>query len=83
MTPSRHRERIQVVGFLGVGFDGSDGHRRVTRTEEFLLLGGSSETHERMQETAIKFEEALEKRGKSLQEAEVEEIVDLLIESQQ
>jgi len=71
-----------VVGFLGVGLDGSDGHRRVTRTDDFVLVGGSSETHERMQETAIKFEEALEKRGKTLAEAEVAEVIDLLHEAQ-
>ena len=76
-----HRQR--VLGLLGLGLDSDDGHRRVTRTEDFLLLGGSDETHERMQETAIKFEEALERRGKRLQDAEVQEVVDLIREAQQ
>ena len=52
----------EVVGFLGIGLD-SDGHRRVTQADHFLLVGGSAETHERMQETVIKFEEALDKSG--------------------
>jgi hypothetical protein len=72
---------FRILGLLGVGLDGNDGHRRLTRTEEFVLVGGSAETHEQMQETAIRFEEALERRGKSLAEAEAAEVVDLLHEA--
>ena len=68
----------QLVGFLGVGLDNQDGHQRLTRTENFLLVGGSAETHERMQDTAIRFGEALQKRGKTLPEASPEEALDLL-----
>ena len=77
------QDRARIVGLLGLGLDGEDGHRRVTRTEEFVLLGGSAETHERMQETAIKFEEGLERRGKTLAEVEVSEVVDLLHEARE
>ena len=38
---------------MGLGLDGEDGHRRVTRGKEFLLVGGSEETHERMQEEGL------------------------------
>jgi hypothetical protein len=72
----------QVVGFLGVGLDG-DGHRRVTECDHFLLVGGSQATHERMQETAIRFGEALDRRGKRLAEVSPEEAVDLLRDAQQ
>ena len=71
----------QVVGFLGVGLDNQDGHQRLTRTENFLLLGGSAETHERMQDTAVRFGEALQKRGKTLPETSPEEAIDLLREA--
>jgi hypothetical protein len=71
-------EGRQVVGFLGVGLDNRDGHQRLTRTENFLLVGGSADTHERMQDTAIRFGEALQKRGKTLPEATPEEALDLL-----
>jgi hypothetical protein len=71
----------QVVGFLGVGLDSQDGHQRLTRTENFLLVGGSAETHERMQDTAIRFGEALQKRGKALPETSAEEALDLLREA--
>ena len=70
-----------VEGVLGVGLDGSDGHARITRTEEMVLLGGSKETHERMQEVAVRFGEALEKRGKTLSDASVREVIDLLREA--
>ncbi len=81
MSDREREERMRIAGFLGVGLDGDDGHKRVTRTEDFLIYGGSKETHERMQETAIKFEEALEARGKTLQETEPEEALDLLREA--
>ena len=67
-----------VSGVVGVGLDGADGHQRITRTEEMLLVGGSVQTHEKMQETAIRFGENLEKRGKTLREASVREVIDLL-----
>jgi hypothetical protein len=69
------------VGLLGVGLDNGDGHTRLTRGENFLLVGGSAETHERMQDTALRFDEALRRRGKALQETSAEEAIDLLRES--
>jgi hypothetical protein len=36
-----------------------------------------------MQETAIRFEEALERRGKTLREADVSEVIDLLHEARE
>lgn len=70
-----------VSGVLGVGLDGEDGHKRVTRTEEMVLVGGSAETHEQMQETAIRFSEELEKRGKRLQDTPLREALDMLREA--
>ena len=81
MTKKRNGEEPQVVGFLGLGLDNADGHQRVTHSEHFLILGGSEETHERMQDTAIRFAEALRRRGKALDETTAEEALDLLRES--
>jgi hypothetical protein len=72
-----------VVGFLGLGLDNKDGHQRISRSEHFLLMGGSQETHERMQNTAIKFSEALRREGKQLQETPVEEVLEILHEAQE
>ncbi len=68
----------EFIGFLGVGLDGTDGHKRLTQADHFILLGGSEQTHERMQDTAIRFDESLKKKGKSLRETTAEEAVDLL-----
>jgi hypothetical protein len=68
----------RVAGFLGLGLDNEDDHKRITRSDNFLLVGGSAETHERMQDTAIYFNEALEKRGKTLEETSADEAIDLL-----
>ncbi|MSQ93633.1 MAG: hypothetical protein EXR98_03650 [Gemmataceae bacterium] len=66
------------VSLITVGLDNDDGHQRITKGEEFLLLGGSAETHERMQDLAVHVTEALDKKGKRLQDACVEEVVDLI-----
>lgn len=77
----RTRSKPQVVGLLGVGLDNNDDHKRITRSEEMLIVGGSQETHDKMQDVAIRFGESLKKRGKILPDASVEEVVDLLREA--
>ena len=61
---------------LGVGLD-SDGHKRVTRGDNFLLAGGTKETHEEMTEKAIKINEKLSARGKRLETVSREEFDDI------
>jgi hypothetical protein len=73
----QHPEESEIVGFLGVGLDNKDGHQRITRCDHFVLLGGSEETHEHMQDTAIRFNEGLERSGKRLEEATLAEIIEL------
>ena len=51
---------------LGLGLDNRDGHARVTAGENFRLVGGSEETHGVMQEKAVKMNEHLKRRGKTL-----------------
>ena len=51
---------------LGLGLDAKDGHTRVTLGENFRLIGGSEETHGLMQEKAVKMNEQLKRRGKTL-----------------
>lgn len=61
---------------LGVGLD-SDGHKRLTTGPNFVLMGGSEETHETMTEKVIKINEKLTARGKQLEEVGGEELDDL------
>jgi hypothetical protein len=61
---------------LGVGLD-SDGHKRLTTGPNFVLVGGSKETHEDMTEKVVKINEKLSARGKNLDSASTEEIDDV------
>jgi hypothetical protein len=61
---------------LGVGLD-SDGHKRLTQGENFVLVGGTSETHEVMTEKVIKINEKLTAKGKRLEEVSHEEFDDI------
>ena len=45
------------AGLLGLGFDNKDKHTRITKGDNYYLCGGSEETHEKMVETTIKFNE--------------------------
>ncbi len=62
---------------LGLGFDSKDGHLRITKGENFRLFGGSEETHEIMQEKAIKFNEQLDKRHKNIEEINEKEFQEI------
>jgi hypothetical protein len=74
----KKKQEPELLGFIGVGLDNQDEHKRLTRTDNFLLVGGSHETHEQMQEVTIRFNEALERRGKRLQDSSVQEVTDLM-----
>ncbi len=79
MRPNEPSDRKSLL--LGVGLDAKDEHKRVTTGDNFCLVGGSEETHEKMTETAIKFNEKLAARGKHLNEVEPDEFRDLLREA--
>lgn len=74
MASSKSPKRKAVL--LGVGLD-SDGHKRVTRGDNFALVGGSKDTHEQMTEQAIKINEKLKARGKLLHEVSGQEFDDI------
>ena len=78
MASKSKPEKSQVVGLLGVGLDNTDEHQRITRSEEILLVGGSRETHEHMQDMAMRLAEELRERGKRLQDTTPAEVIDLL-----
>ena len=61
---------------LGLGLD-SDGHKRLTTGSNFVLMGGTQETHEVMTEKAIKINEKLTAKGKQLEEVSREEFDDI------
>ena len=61
---------------LGLGLD-ADGHKRLTTGPNFLLVGGSQETHEVMTEKVIKINEKLTAAGKRLENVSREEFDDI------
>ena len=58
---------------LGLGLDNRDGHTRITAGENFQLIGGCEETHGTMTEKAVKMNEQLKRRGKTLDTVSREE----------
>ncbi len=71
------RQRRKVAALLGVGLDNNDECMRVTRGTNFLLCGGSQETHSVMRETAVKINERLDNEGKRLEDVSVGELRDI------
>ena len=82
MSSNRRISERRVAGLLGVAFDADDGHKRITRGKNFLLAGGSEQTHGMMRDTIVKMTERLDERGLDLTEVSVQELRDLLDEVQ-
>ena len=61
---------------LGLGMD-SDGHKRITTGDNFVVAGGTQDTHEQMTETVVKINEKLTERGKCLNTVERTEFNDI------
>lgn len=65
------------AAMLGVGLDNDDGQTRLTRGKNFMLVGGSKDTHGMMQEAAVKINERLDQRGKRLEDVSTNEFRDI------
>ncbi len=74
--PGPKKKRRGKALLLGVGLD-SDGHKRITTGPNFALVGGSEETHEVMTEQAIKINEKIKAKGKTLEEVSGPEFDDI------
>ena len=72
-----HNKKRQAA-LLGLAFDAEDGQKRITRGPNFFLAGGSSDTHGLMQETAVKLNEHLDRKGKQLADVSANELRDIL-----
>lgn len=71
------KKQAQKASLLGLGLDNEDGHTRLTRGKNFLLCGGSEETHAVMQETATKINEHLDRNGRRLEDVSMNELRDI------
>jgi hypothetical protein len=66
--------RVRKAALLGLAFDAEDGQKRLSRGENFVLFGGSEESHAVMQETAVKINERLDQQGRRLEDVSVREL---------
>jgi len=76
--PRKNKTDKPQAALLGLASDAEDGQKRITRGPNFLLAGGSSDTHGQMQETAIKINEHLDRRGKRLADVSPKELRDIV-----
>ncbi len=72
--PTSDEQPLNIGGLLGIGLDGRRGEKRVTRGPRFYLCGGSRETHDRMIEAALRFNDKVDERGKRLEEVNAREL---------
>jgi len=77
----RRKKKTGIRALVGLGFDHTDGHKRITTGEKFAIFGGSEETHERMTETVVKTFEELKQRGKPLEQVEPKELREIIEQS--
>lgn len=76
---AKNEKKIQ--GVIGVGLDDDGGHHRVTKGPSYQLVGGSAETHERMQDLMNLMSQKLKRAGKKLDEISSAEFEDLARDS--
>lgn len=80
MTKKNGKSR-DAQSLVGLGLDAKDGHKRITRGEKFVLVGGSEETHGRMTETVVKTFEELKRRDKQLETVDRRELAEIIHKS--
>ena len=80
MASNRIQPEKPEAALLGLAFDAEDGQKRITRGPNFFLAGGSQDTHGKMQETAIKVNEHLDRHGKQLSDVSVHELREIVSE---
>jgi hypothetical protein len=79
--PKKKSPGKKDAALVGIGLDNKDGHKRITKGEQFAILGGSEETHGRMTETVVKTFEELKHRRKHLAEVELKELDEIIHKS--
>ncbi len=67
-----------MAHLFGLGLDCTDGHKRITKADQFSIMGGSDTTHDKLSETLCKTFEDLSRNGKKLEDASMEELSDLI-----
>jgi hypothetical protein len=74
-TSARPR-RIRAA-LIGLGLDSSDDQKRLTRSPQSLVFGGSAETHAQLRETVLRMELELDRQGQQLGDLDPLELAEL------
>lgn len=76
------RNRLKLTSsinhFIGICIDNDDGHKRLTQAEQFLIIGGSKESHELLTVACLKTFENLKQNGKRLEQIEPDELIAII-----
>jgi len=69
--------KIPEIKIQGVGHDGTDGIIRITKGDNYLLQGGSKETHTMMQDVTVKVNEKLDRvsRRRAIEPRDVQDAI--------
>ena len=71
------RPRRVRAALIGLGLDSHDDHRRLTRSDQSLIFGGSAETHDELRETVLRLELELDRQGQRLGDLDPLELAEL------
>ncbi len=63
---------------IGICIDNDDGHKRVTQVEQFLVVGGSQESHEVLTLACLKVFENFKQTGKRIESIEPDELIEII-----
>ena len=74
-TSARPR-RIRAA-LIGLGLDSFDDQKRLTRSDQSLVFGGSAETHAELRETILRMELELDRQGQQLGDLDPLELAEL------
>lgn len=76
----RESKKKSYAVICGIGLDNKDGHKRITKGDNFYIFGGSKKTHEKMVEKVIEFNEVVKKSGKRLEDLSKKEYTNIVKE---
>ena len=68
LMKNRSQDETRYSFLLGIGLDNDDGHVRITKGDDFHLVGGSEKTHHRMQDKMMEVSEDLARKGKKIRD---------------
>ncbi|MGO9597906.1 MAG: hypothetical protein ACLP7Q_07915 [Isosphaeraceae bacterium] len=74
-TSARPR-RIRAA-LIGLGLDSLDDQKRLTRSDQSLVFGGSAETHAQLREAILRMELELDRQGQQLGDLDPLELAEL------